>query len=286
MRTSTARTLVSAARNLRDLPAVHRVADEGRLSFDQLAPIARIATPETDAHWATTGPGCAPATLDAIASGRRAVSTDEANERHRQRSLRWWRDGRIGMWRFAARLPDDLGAIVITALERAYAQQQPNADGLRDPGDVRAADARRLVCDGTLQLLVKDALGNPVGLSARRRTVSPALGRVLRHRDRRCRFPGCERSRGVQAHHIEHAADGGPTEASNLVRLCPFHHRFLHEGRWRIEGDPAKPDGLVFRRPDGRVFTGHGPQSIRRSGPASSTSPDAAARPDGRVTSP
>jgi hypothetical protein len=115
--------------------------------------------------------------------------------------------------------------------------------------------ARRLVCDGTLQALVTDALGNPVGLSPRRRTVSPALMRVLRHRDRRCRFLGCERTRGLHAHHIVHAADGGPTAAANLALVCPTHHRFVHEHGWHIHGDPSRPDGLRFRRPDGRTYS-------------------------------
>lgn len=114
--------------------------------------------------------------------------------------------------------------------------------------------ARRLVCDATLQVLVTDALERPVGLSPRRRTVSAPLFRVLRHRDRRCRFPGCERTRGLHAHHLVHAADGGPTRADNLALLCPVHHRYVHEHGWQIRGDPTRADGLAFRRPDGHIY--------------------------------
>jgi hypothetical protein len=32
--------------------------------------------------------------------------------------------------------------------------------------------------------------------------------------------------------------------------LCPFHHRLVHEGGWRIRGDPNHD--VVFVRPDGR----------------------------------
>jgi len=36
-------------------------------------------------------------------------------------------------------------------------------------------------------------------------------------------------------HHIKHWANGGETKPSNLVSLCRFHHRAVHEGGFRIE---------------------------------------------------
>jgi hypothetical protein len=113
---------------------------------------------------------------------------------------------------------------------------------------------RRLACDALIQVLIRDAFGNPVGLSARQRTVSPALARILRRRDRTCRFPGCNRTWGLQAHHLVHSEHGGPTEAANLMMVCPRHHRWVHEHHWSVRGDPNRADGLVFRRPDGRVY--------------------------------
>ncbi|HEX4778087.1 MAG TPA: DUF222 domain-containing protein [Acidimicrobiia bacterium] len=113
---------------------------------------------------------------------------------------------------------------------------------------------RRLGCDAWMQVLIRDAFGNPVGLSARQRTVSPALARILRRRDRTCRFPGCNRTWGLQAHHLVHWEHGGPTEAPNLMMVCPRHHRWVHEHQWSVRGDPNRADGLVFRRPDGRIY--------------------------------
>jgi hypothetical protein len=43
------------------------------------------------------------------------------------------------------------------------------------------------------------------------------------------------------------------------VLLCPHHHRFVHEHGWRIKGDPAEPDGIEFRAPDGRRLGGPRP---------------------------
>jgi hypothetical protein len=57
---------------------------------------------------------------------------------------------------------------------------------------------------------------------------------------------------GVHAHHRQHWADGGPTDLDNLILLCGFHHRFVHEHGWTIQqDDDGKP---IFRRPDGQVY--------------------------------
>ena len=56
----------------------------------------------------------------------------------------------------------------------------------------------------------------------------------------------------MDAHHIQHWAQGGETKLSNLVQLCRFHHRQVHEGRVLIE---RLDDGaLRFLRPDGESF--------------------------------
>jgi hypothetical protein len=94
-----------------------------------------------------------------------------------------------------------------------------------------------------------DADGQVTEVGARTRTVPPALRRVLQHRDRGCRFPGCG-LRFTQAHHIEHWAEGGPTTLSNLALLCRRHHRSVHEDGFDVER--LANGELEFRRPDGR----------------------------------
>jgi hypothetical protein len=56
----------------------------------------------------------------------------------------------------------------------------------------------------------------------------------------------------VDAHHIEHWADGGATSLENLTLLCSHHYRLLHEGGFRIRRDVQ--GRLYFQRPDGRVI--------------------------------
>ena len=81
------------------------------------------------------------------------------------------------------------------------------------------------------------------------RTISAPLRRLLTARDKGCRFPGCCNKRYIDFHHIKHWANGGETKPSNLVSLCRFHHRAVHEGGMKVQ---ILNDGaLRFIRADG-----------------------------------
>ena len=93
-----------------------------------------------------------------------------------------------------------------------------------------------------------DTDGRVLDVGARTRTIPPALRRALHHRDRGCRFPGCN-VRFAEGHHLRHWAHGGPTTLSNLALLCRRHHRAVHEEGYQIA---RGPDGaLRFQRPNG-----------------------------------
>jgi hypothetical protein len=112
-----------------------------------------------------------------------------------------------------------------------------------------AETARRLSCDASVVALVENDDGEPLSVGRKTRTISAPLRRVLNARDKGCRFPGCANTRYIDAHHVEHWANGGETKPSNLVSLCRFHHRAVHEGGIRIE---ILDDGaLGFRKPNG-----------------------------------
>ncbi|MHB8476836.1 MAG: HNH endonuclease signature motif containing protein [Steroidobacteraceae bacterium] len=57
------------------------------------------------------------------------------------------------------------------------------------------------------------------------RSIPSSIRRALNSRDGGCSFPGCTHQRYVDAHHIEHWAEGGETKLANLVTLCRLHHR-------------------------------------------------------------
>ena len=129
----------------------------------------------------------------------------------------------------------------------------PESSGAEfDNGHAVAVEtARRLGCDGALVGVVEGEQGEPLAVGRRTRAVSSAIRRALRVRDGGCRFPGCDRSRFVHAHHIKHWADGGETSLNNLVTLCSQHHRQVHEGGYGVR---VKAGEIQFTRPDGRVM--------------------------------
>ena len=109
--------------------------------------------------------------------------------------------------------------------------------------------ARRVACDAGLVVLRHGPDGGVLDVGRRTRTLPTALRRALEGRDRnQCQFPGCS-SRHCDALHVVHWADGGATQLQNLVLLCRFHHRAVHEEGFQVVADAA--GRFQFLRPDG-----------------------------------
>jgi Domain of unknown function (DUF222)/HNH endonuclease len=131
---------------------------------------------------------------------------------------------------------------------------------IADGPSIASETARRLTCDCDLQALY-EVDGNVIDVGRKRRTVPPRMRKALEQRDRTCVYPGCDRARHLDAHHIVHWAHDGKTELVNLALLCRHHHRLVHEGGFsmRAEEDMTftffKPDGSVVPRSPG---LGHG----------------------------
>lgn len=115
---------------------------------------------------------------------------------------------------------------------------------------VPAETSRRLTCDAGLVHWHETADGEPLNIGRKSRTIPPAIRRALKRRDGGCRFPGCSATRFVDAHHVQHWADGGETRMENLVLLCRRHHRLVHEGGFGLEARPA--GSFAFTRPGGK----------------------------------
>jgi hypothetical protein len=135
---------------------------------------------------------------------------------------------------------------------------------LEDGPSMPAESARRLACDATVITILEDEKGTPLDVGRKTRSIPPAIRRALQARDRGCRFPGCTHTRYVDGHHIHHWAKGGDTKLSNLLTLCRFHHRQVHEGGVVVR---VLDDGAVrFLRPDGSSFDTIAPGSTRPLG--------------------
>ena len=123
---------------------------------------------------------------------------------------------------------------------------------IADGPAMAAETARRLACDASVVAIVENEQGEPLSVGRKTRSIPPALQRALNSRDQGCRFPGCTHKKYTDAHHIHHWAHGGETKMSNLVTLCRFHHRKVHEGEVVVQ---VLDDGAIrFVQPDGKCF--------------------------------
>jgi hypothetical protein len=141
---------------------------------------------------------------------------------------------------------------------------------------IAAETARRLSCDASLISIVEGERGEPLNVGRKTRIIPPAIRRALSCRDKGCRFPGCSFKRYVDGHHVKHWAHGGETKLSNLMTLCRFHHRLVHEGRVVIQ---ALDDGAFrFVKPDGQAFDSPAPRSTEWAAPVRITPSTAVTR--------
>jgi hypothetical protein len=146
--------------------------------------------------------------------------------------------------------PDvDRATIVVHVDESALATGE-GVGHLENGIPLHAETVRRLACNGRMQLMIDRPGAEPFGVGRASRKLPAWLLRHVKDRDGGCRFPGCTHYRWLHAHHIRHWARGGPTDSDNLVMLCGYHHRLVHDAGWKMN---ANDDGtLEFVRPDGR----------------------------------
>jgi len=132
---------------------------------------------------------------------------------------------------------------------------------LEDRSHVSAETCRRLACDCSAVHWHENSQGEPLNIGRKTRSIPPAIRRALKRRDQGCRFPGCTCSRYVDAHHIQHWADGGETCMDNLVLLCRTHHRLVHEAGYGVRFEAG--EGAVFSLPSGKIIP-QGPETRSR----------------------
>lgn len=307
-----ARAHVRIARRLKEVPKIGAAFGKGELSYWQVRAMMPVATPEIEENLLNIARHSSASQLQRIVRAYKGcldrVELENANDRHRKRSLNYFFDD-DGFLVLRGRLEPEQGRVLVEALERAERSlrddlpkegiedefptfEQLAADALvevahnalvgldaespspRIPevsvhvdvrslingsgdrcevadGPVLASEtARRLTCDAEVQAIFESD-GKVLDYGRRRRTVTPRLRRALEQRDVTCRWPGCDRKRFTQAHHIQHwSAHRGETKPAHLILLCFHHHRLVHEGGYTLIGNP---EGTVtFLRPDGR----------------------------------
>ncbi len=144
--------------------------------------------------------------------------------------------------------------LIVTVAADVLDRSNPEALQVATAGDgtaVSAETARRLACDCGVVHVTEDEHGTPLSVGRKTRSIPSSLKRALVKRDRCCRFPGCGNRVYVHGHHITHWANGGETALTNMILLCNFHHRFVHEYGYRVVLDPDQAP--TFFDPRGRV---------------------------------
>ncbi|MDN3240083.1 HNH endonuclease signature motif containing protein [Glycomyces tritici] len=115
-----------------------------------------------------------------------------------------------------------------------HPERTPRLEG-RPVGITRA---RHLACEaGVVPMVFDYTEGEVVELGRHERLPTAPLRRKLEAEQASgCAWRGCGRPVSwLEAHHLVHWLDGGPTDAENLILLCRFHHGRLHADGWRIE---------------------------------------------------
>jgi len=102
--------------------------------------------------------------------------------------------------------------------------------------EISAGQARRLACNAHLIPAVLGGDSQILDFGTTRRLFSRTQRIALAVRDQECIFPGCDRpAHWAEAHHIDYASTGGPTNISNGCILCSWHHHLIHQDHWTIE---------------------------------------------------
>ncbi len=100
---------------------------------------------------------------------------------------------------------------------------------------IEASTLALYLCTAVLTGIALDDNGAVLAHGRTRRFATPAQLRALTARDQGCVAPGCglPPSR-CDAHHVIWWRNGGRTDITNLVLLCPRHHAAVHAGIWQL----------------------------------------------------
>ncbi|WP_420635443.1 DUF222 domain-containing protein [Candidatus Palauibacter sp.] len=300
-----ARERVRVARCLASLPRTAAEMEKGRLSWSKTRALTRIATPGNETRLLEFARDATASQVERLVRAQRsaeaAMAAEDGESEMSARRHLTVRVGEDGMYRIRGRLPPEVGALLMEALdaagdelyraERAAEASEPKLpatpgerhhDALgawledrtdaevqlvvhtvavdegegepvvstEDGSHVPAGTSRRLTCDPEVVEVTRGLDGSVLDVGRKRRTVGWRLRKALDVRDGGCRFPGCG-SRYTQAHHAVPWSEGGETALDNLILLCRFHHRTVHEGGWRVEMGVA--GAARFTDPAGRI---------------------------------
>lgn len=106
---------------------------------------------------------------------------------------------------------------------------------LDDGTPINFSELQTLLCSSVLQRVVVNQEGEVLDVGRKHRIATKHQAAAVIARDRTCRYPGCDRTIGSsEIHHSQYWRDGGKTDIDNLVMLCWYHHKHVHEQKITI----------------------------------------------------
>ena len=142
-----------------------------------------------------------------------------------------------GLADVASRSLASVGSESRAARYRVYLHLSTDGAWVGGRGAIPVWLAAKYTCDGVVQP-VWETDGTPVSVGRKQRSTPARTRRLVEDRDGGCVFPGCEATRFLEVHHLDHWAEGGATDVDRLVCLCPAHHDAHHRDEFTITGGP------------------------------------------------
>jgi 5-methylcytosine-specific restriction endonuclease McrA len=106
-----------------------------------------------------------------------------------------------------------------------------------------------LLDDAAVTVMVADG-DDVTAVSSPKRTISAKLRRALDARSPTCGVEGCANDQFLEIDHILPVEDHGPTELSNLWRICSQHHALKTYSGWKVVRVNGKRDLVPPDDPD------------------------------------
>jgi hypothetical protein len=116
-------------------------------------------------------------------------------------------------------------------------------------GPVPVTTARALLDDCSVAVMMRDG-DDITAVSSPKRTIPTKLRRALEARYPTCGVKACANDQFLQIDHIVPITEHGPTEITNLWRICTHHHALKTHRGWKVVGENGDRDLVPSDGPD------------------------------------
>lgn len=153
----------------------------------------------------------------------------------------WSRLRGLALTELLEHLPTDhlngaVASTVVVTIEHEALMGALRAAGTDLEHMISAGEARRLACAAGVLPAVLNSESVPLDLGRQRRLFTNSQRTALAAKHSTCAAEGCERPYAwCELHHRQPWSKDGPTDVTNAVPLCGFHHRQIHQHPERMK---------------------------------------------------